>query len=419
MNGAELFPPDTFRARRLILVVLEIEEAQQRIISFIQPLSAEMISPTHAARRVMAQDVLAPISLPPFDNSAMDGYAVRAADVAGASVDSPVTLPCVGAVAAGSSFSDTLPPNTCIRIFTGSPLPAGADAVVMQEDTRVAGQLIEMIDAVKPWENVRLAGDDVKSGTIIAQSGERLNAAQLALLCAVGVPNIQAVKQPVIGILSTGNELIAPGQPLAPGQIYESNRSMLATLVAQAGGIVRVFPFVRDSLEMTRAALEKAFAECDAIVSTGGVSVGEHDTVKAAFEGIGGTLEFWKVAMKPGKPFAFGHLGKKLLFGLPGNPVSAFVTFLLLVRPAILKLQGVGDVSLPAHPGVLAEPLQNRGPRRHFMRVSVDAMGKVRSAGLQASHALSSLARANALVNVPPETLWPSGAPVTVLRWEF
>ena len=399
--------------------MLDVEEAQQRIISAIQPLAVETISLRNAAGRVLAQSVAAPISLPPFDNSAMDGYALRAADVVNASADSPAPLQCMGAVAAGATFGNIVESKTCVRLFTGSPLPSGADAVVMQEDTREAGKFIEVLDAVKPWENVRLTGQDVKHGATIACAGERLNAARLGLLGAVGIESIQVSTQPVVGILSTGNELIEPGRPLAPGQIYESNRLAMASLVTQFGAVARVYPLVRDSLEATRGALEAAFAECDAVITTGGVSVGEHDVVKAAFDAMGGTLEFWKVAMKPGKPFVFGRFGKKFLFGLPGNPVSAFVTFLLLARPAILKLQGAQDASLPAHPGVLAEPLQNRGARRHFMRVQVDAAGQVRSAGGQASHALSSWARANALVSVPPETLWPSGAPVQVLRWEF
>ena len=399
--------------------MLEVEDAQQRIISAIEPLAAEAVSLRAAAGRVLAQSIAAPLPLPPFDNSAMDGYAVRAADVANASASSPARLRCVGAVAAGASAVEAVQLNTCVRIFTGSPLPAGADAVVMQEDTRASGEIIEVLDAVKPWENVRLMGEDVKAGATVATAGERLNAARLALLGAMGLDRVHVATQPVVGILGTGNELIEAGQPLAPGQIYESNRLALAALIAQAGGVARVLPLVRDSLDATRVALQTAFAQCHAVVTTGGVSVGEHDLVKAAFEAMGGTLEFWKVSMKPGKPFVFGRFGKRFLFGLPGNPASAFVTFLLLARPAILKLQGASDLALPAHPGVLAEPLHNRGPRRHFMRVGVDGAGQVRSAGAQASHALSSLARANGLVSLPPETTLPTGAIVQVMRWDF
>jgi len=399
--------------------MLEVEEAQQRIIAAIEPLSAESVSLNAAAGRVIVRPVAASISLPRFDNSAMDGYALRAADVTNASVNSPVALQCLGAVAAGSTSAQAVQPKTCVRIFTGSPLPAGADAVVMQEDTRVAGEWVDVLDAVKPWESVRLAGEDVKEGMLIARGGERITAARLALLGAMGIDRIAVTRQPVIGILSTGNELVEAGCPLAAGEIYENNRAALAALVGQTGGIARIFPLVRDTLEETCSALETAFAACDAVITTGGASVGEHDLVKAAFESLGGSLEFWKVAVKPGKPFLFGRWRDKTLFGLPGNPVSAFVTFLLLVRPAILRMQGAAELSLPGHPGLLAEDIHNRGDRRHFMRAVVDAQGNVRSAGLQASHALSSLAAANALLEVPPKTVWLADRQVEVLRWEF
>jgi len=221
----------------------------------------------------------------------------------------------------------------------------------------------------------------------------------------------------MIGLLATGDELADAGQPLRDGQIYESNRAMLAPLVESCGGRPQTFPFARDSLAATQTALTGAFAECDAVITSGGVSVGEHDWVKTAFEAIGGRIEFWRVSMKPGKPFVFGRLGNKLLIGLPGNPVSAFVTFLLLARPALLKMQGATDLALPSHPGVLAEVMCNRGNRRHYLRVQVGPDGTVRSSGRQASHALSSLAAANGLLAVPAETSWNAGAQVSVLRW--
>jgi molybdopterin molybdotransferase len=394
--------------------MLEVEEAWARISAVIKPLGGENVPLREAAGRWLAEPVVAPISLPSFDNSAMDGYALRAADVAGASANSPTVLKMIGAVAAGSTFAGTVENGTCVRLFTGSPLPAGADAVVMQEDTRVAGDSVSVLDAVKPWENVRLVGEDVKRGETIVQSGERLNAARLALCGALGTAEVRVGRRPTIGLLGTGNELVEPGVPLAPGQIYESNRLAVASLIEDAGGCARVFPLVRDSLEATQDALTRAFAECDAVVTTGGVSVGEHDLVKDAFASLGGAMDFWQVAMKPGKPFVFGKLNGKFLFGLPGNPVSAFVTFVILVRPAILQMQGAGDVSLPAYPAVLAEPLHNRGNRRHFMRVRVDAVGRVWSTGPQASHALGSLARANGLVDVAPETVLAAGTSVTV-----
>ena len=399
--------------------MIEVEDAQQRIISAITPAAPETVPLRAALDRVLAQNIIAPISLPAFDNSAMDGYAVQAADVLDVGPNTPARLHCVGSVPAGSVYPKTLQPQTCIRTFTGSPLPAGADAVVMQEDTRADGAFIAVLDAVTPWENVRLAGEDVKRGEIVARAGERLRVPGLALLGALGVALVAVARRPVLGILSTGNELVEAGVLLTPGKIYESNRAMIAALVAQTGAAPRCYPIVRDTLEDTRSALEHAFAECDAVITTGGVSVGEHDLVKAAFESLGGTLEFWKVSMRPGKPFAFGWCAGKAFFGLPGNPVSALVTFLMLVRPALLRMQGAVELGLPTHPGVLSEPLHNRGGRRHFVRVSVDGTGQVQGAGLQASHALSSLARSNGLVDMPPESHWPAGKAVPVLRWEF
>ncbi len=401
--------------------MLSLEEARERMLKCIEPLAVERVAVAAARGRFLAGPVAAPLDLPAFDNSAMDGYALRAADVAKAGADSPVGLKLLGATAAGEVFGGVVEVGRCVRVFTGSALPAGADAVVMREDTRVdssrPGEVLVM-DATKPWENVRFRGEDVKQGAVVLVAGDALSATRQGLLAALGVNEVAVRRQPVVGLLATGSELLEAGEPLAPGKIFESNRITLAPLLAGAGARARVFPLVKDTMEGTRAALEHALAECDAVVTTGGVSVGELDYVKAAFESLGGKLEFWKVAIRPGKPFAFGRLREKFLFGLPGNPVSAVVTFLVLVRPALLRWQGAAESGLPSHPGVLAEPLLNPGDRRHFMRVRVDEQGAVRSAGRQASHLLGSLALAQGLVDVPPQTTWPAGTPVTVLRIE-
>ena len=397
--------------------MLELEEARARILAALTPLPVESVALSSAAERFTADAVMSPMDLPAFDNSAMDGYAVRAADVAGTSADAPLSLREVGRATAGAVFAGSLEKDCCVRVFTGSPLPAGADAVVMQEDTRIhsPGQ-IEVLDAVKPWENVRFRGEDVKQGAELLAAGQRLNAGRLGLLAATGLASVSVRRQPVVGVLATGNELVEAGQPLHAGMIYESNRVMLEPLLAQAGAVARVFPLVPDTLEATRSALETAFAGCDAVVTSGGVSVGELDFVKAAFEKLGGKLEFWKVSIRPGKPFVFGRLGEKFLFGLPGNPVSALVTFLVLVRPALLHWQGAVEVELPSHFCTLAEALVNRGDRRHFVRVKVDADGMARPAGAQASHRLGSLAVANGLVDVPPGMTLAAGALARVWR---
>ncbi len=401
--------------------MLELEEALQRILAVIPAPEREHVLLNDGHERVLAERVVAALDLPGFDNSAMDGYAVRAGDVETAKPDLPVRLRLRGKVAAGETFAGEISRDECVRLFTGSPLPRGADAVVMQEGTRVDPanpDEVLICDTVKPWENVRRRGTDVSRGTVLAQRGEILTAGRISLFAASGVREISVAKRPLVGLVATGSELREAGQTLGPGQIYESNRVALAALVRRANGVAKTFPLVPDTLAATHRALDQAFNECDAVVTSGGVSVGEMDFVKAAFEQLGGELQFWKVAIRPGKPFVFGRCRGKFLFGLPGNPVSAFVTFLLLVRPALLRWQGAEEVVLPAYPGVLADALANPSGRRHYLRVRVDLTGRVFSAGVQASHALRSLALANGLVAVPPQTTLAAGTNVPVMRWD-
>jgi molybdopterin molybdotransferase len=402
--------------------MLELEQALETILASIPAPKSERVPLAEAHRRVTAQKILAQTDLPPFDNSSMDGYAVRARDIGSASAQNPIALTLAGRIAAGETFRGELSAGQCVRIFTGSILPPGGDAVVMQEDTQLDASRpseVLFLDSVKPWENIRFRGEDVKRDTAIVKSGEILGVAQMALLAASGVAHVPVARRPSVALLATGSELKeSDSSALAPGQIYESNRAALAPLIAGAGGIPKIFSIVPDDATATRAALSHALAECDLVITCGGVSVGEMDFVKSAFEELGGRLQFWKVAIKPGRPFVFGRHGEKLLFGLPGNPVSAFITFLLLARPALLQWQGAVRVGLPASASILAEPFSNLGNRRHFVRVAVDADGKVRSAGTQASHILSSLALAGGLVDVPPNAMLATGATVQVLRWE-
>ena len=401
--------------------MLALEEAQKRILDLIGPLTAETVALDQAHGRWLAAEVLSPVDLPMADNSAMDGYAVRAADLKSAGESSPVALKLCGQVAAGGVFAETVQPGGCVRVFTGSALPTGADAVVMQEDCRVTAtdpKVIHFLCEVRPRENVRFCGEDVKRGAVLGLAGDRVTSGRLALLAAVGTTEVAVARRPIIGLLATGSELLECGRPLSPGKIYESNRLGLAALAKRAGAEPKVYPLVPDTLAATRASLERAFSECDAVVTTGGVSVGELDFVKEAVVGIGGQLDFWRVAIKPGKPFVLGRWREKLLFGLPGNPVSAWVTFLMLVRPALLRWQGAREIALPTVRGRLTEMLVNRGDRRHFMRVVLNADGSVCSAGVQASHALGALGRANGLVDVPPETTLPPGTDVPVICWE-
>ncbi|MBM3875564.1 MAG: molybdopterin molybdotransferase MoeA [Verrucomicrobia bacterium] len=402
--------------------MLSLEEALQRILAQLPPPTVAPLPPSAAAGRFLAAPAEAQVDVPPFDNSAMDGFAVRSADISRASPQTPAALRLIGEAAAGRVFAGEATAGTCVRVSTGSPLPRGADAVVMQEDTRAEPAqpgTVFILDAARPWENVRFRGEDVKRGSALASPGARLDAGLIALLAATGCETVAAAVPPRVGLLATGDELRDPGQPLGPGQIFESNRAMLRPLVAETGAVPAAFPVAPDTLGATTAALRSALETCDIVITCGGASVGEHDHVKDAFAALGGALDFWRVAIKPGKPFIFGRLGRTFLFGLPGNPVSAFVTFLLLVRPALLRWQGAAEIRIPSHPAVLAEPLANRGDRRHFVRVCVDAAGSVTSAGAQASHRLGSLAAANGLVDVPPGTTLAAGATVHVLRFRF
>ncbi len=398
--------------------MLQLEDARNRILSEIKPGPAEPTPLNEAFLRVAAETVRAGIDLPSFDNSAMDGYAVQSRDIAGASAESPRSLVLQGTVAAGGVFAGKLQPGYCIRIFTGSPLPEGADAVVMQEDTRASLEnpsTVTFLDTAKPWENIRLRGGDIRRDSIAIAPGETVTAGKLALLGALGVRELLTARRPIVAVMATGSELKEPGASLEPGQIFESNRLALAAMISSAGGIPRIFPLVEDQMAKTVAALEQGLAECDLLVTSGGVSVGEFDFVKSAWEKLGGELGFWKVAMQPGKPFVFGRRGDKFLFGLPGNPVSAAVTFLVLVRPAVRRWLGAIDLDVRRLRGTLAEPLVNRGDRRHFMRVVLSSEGEVRSAGVQSSHALNSWSRANGLVEAPPKTNLPEGSQVLVL----
>lgn len=398
-----------------------LEEALEKILAATVPLPSCAVALANAFRRIAAAAVFSPVNLPPADNSSVDGYALRAADLAAATAASPVALCLAGYSPAGGTFLGTLQPGECVRVFTGSVVPRGADAVVMQEDVETQPghpRSIVFFEGVRAGENTRFLGEDVKRGSVLIDAGEKFTAGRLALLAATGIDMVPCCLQPVVGLVATGSELREPGRPLEPGAIYESNRLSLSVLAEQAGAVTRIPPLVTDDLAATKFALEQAFSYCDVVVTTGGISVGDMDWVRKAFAEIGGQLDFWEVAMKPGKPFAFGRREGKLFFGLPGNPVSALVTFFLLVRPALLQLQGARDILPPRQPAALAEALANPGERRHFMRVTLEEGGQARSAGKQASHILSATARSHGLVDVPPNTTLQAGTVVPVWRWD-
>jgi molybdopterin molybdotransferase len=395
--------------------MISLETAVARILAEVPAPTPERVLLAGGAGRCLVSPLRAPVDLPPFDNSAMDGYAVRAADLAQASGAHPVSLRCRARIVAGAAKGETVRAGECARIFTGAPLPPGADAVVMQEEVQAAAEEINFIAAVEVGENVRRQGEDVRVGAVVAECGVTVTPGMLGLLGALGMREVEVGRRPVVGVVATGSELQEAGSPLRPGQIYESNRVMVAALIAAAGGVARSYPLVEDSLEATRAALARAVQECDCVITSGGVSVGEHDFVKAALTDLGGQLDFWRVAMRPGKPFLFGKCNGKLVFGLPGNPVSAYVTFVLLVRPAVRRWLGAAAVGLPTRQGRLKQAVTNSGGRRHFLRASLDHAGEIEVAGLQASHALGSLAAANVLLELGPGETRATGAWVRVL----
>jgi molybdopterin molybdotransferase len=394
----------------------ELNQARALILARVPPPARELVPLAAAASRYVLESFASPVDLPPFSNSSMDGYAVRSLDTAGATRHTPRSLRVQGRVAAGESLADPLVSGSCARIFTGAALPAGTDAVIMQEDTRpdpAAGDRVLVLDRVAAGENVRVRGEEVVRGSLLARAGDRLTPGRLCLLAAAGLSEVVVAQRPRVALVATGSELREPGTQLRPGEIYESNRLALAELVRRAGAAPMIRPIVPDDLAATEAALTAAFQDCDVVITCGGVSVGETDFVKAAFERLGGALEFWKVNIKPGKPFVFGRLGWKFLFGLPGNPVSALVTFLLLVRPALLRWQGAADMGLRQTRATLGEALSNESERRHFVRVRI-VEGLIYLAGLQASHALRSFAEADGLLDLAPGARLPAGAPVSV-----
>ena len=397
-------------------MIRELEEVRDELLAGLVPTGIEVLSLADAEGFYLAESPRSLVSLPPFDNSAMDGYAIRAADVRTV----PASLTLIGNAAAGGWFEGTVGPGQAVRIFTGAPLPPGADAVVMQEDTGLdpgdPGRVV-IRDGVKPWENIRFRGEDIGANAALRPAGSRLDAASLALLAASGVATVAVHRRPRVHVLVTGNELARIGDPLRPGQIYESNALMLASLVRSAGGVPQSPAPVPDDLPRVRAALREAIDDSDLVLTAGGASVGDYDLVRQALVDLGGAVDDWRIALKPGKPFIRGRLEGRPVLGVPGNPVSAFVTTVLLVLPALRRLQGAGDVLPSTTPGILGEPLSNPESRRHFIRVISAPDGRVRPSGPQASHRLASLAAANGLLDLPPRSQLMEGSPVQVIRW--
>ena len=372
----------------------------------IRPLPPRELSLADADGAVLASDVTAQWPLPSFDNSAMDGYAVLASDIAAATSRAPVLLPVDGEVAAGDTRQRELAAGRCIRIMTGALLPAGADAVVPVELTDGGSARVAFGRAVSPGDSIRRRGDDAQPGDLLLPARTLLGPVQLGLLAAAGRGSVPARPRPRVTVISTGNELTEPGEPLVPGKIWESNSWMLAAAARRAGCDARRHPIVADDADSLLAAVEQAITEADLLITSGGVSMGgEHDVVKAALSKLG-TVSFRKVAMQPGMPQGFGVVGPAgtPIFTLPGNPVSAFVSFWLFVAPAVGVLQNLSPKRRTPVRAVLTAPVRSPPDKRSFLRAVLDHQaGTVAPVSGQSSHQLASLARANALIIVPEQ----------------
>jgi molybdopterin molybdotransferase len=399
--------------------VKPLAEARAEVLGAMELLPVAEVPLESAAGLVLADPVTAPHDVPPFANSAMDGFAVRSADTAGA----PVTLEVLEDVPAGSVPTAVVGPGRATRIMTGAPMPAGADAVVMVELTESSGNSVTIRTTVEPGTAVRRAGGDVAAGDTVFDPGERLGPAHLGVLASLGVVRPRVRRRPRVAVLSTGDEVVPPETPeLRPGAIRDANRPILRALAAEVGAEVVDLGIVGDDAGRLRAALEHAAEGTDAVLTSGGVSMGAYDLVKQVLGELG-SVEFWRVAMQPAKPFAFGFLGSTPLFGLPGNPVSVTVSFEQFVRPALLRRMGSRRLFRPRIPGVMAEAVETDPAKTVFLRVAVERRGSewvASRSGGQDSNVLSAMARAGAFAVVPAGTgAVPEGGPVELemFRW--
>ena len=397
-----------------------IAEALQSMLPAFTTLGEEEIPLTQAAGRYLASDVAAVLDSPGFDNSAMDGYAVRAAEVAAASTETPVRLPVSGESRAGGEIPAELQPGTVCRIFTGSTMPCGADAVVIQEDTKRDGDEVDIFEASPAGRHIRVQGSDVRTGETILRQGDRLWPGEIGLLASQNVARVRVYRQPRVALLSTGDELKALGEELAPGTIINSNVYVLTEMLSLLGAIPEPLPAAADDLPSIQAALGKAL-EADVVITMGGVSVGAYDLVQEAFKLVGIDPQFWKVRIKPGKPLTFAQHQGKPVIGLPGNPISAMVTFEVLVAPCLRQMLGDRE----PHPQPVVARLQHAYQRRPG-RVEIARAVATRHEDeihvslhpLQGSGSLPSFVGVNALVILPSDRGdLEAGEPVDTILW--
>ncbi|MCY3772895.1 MAG: molybdopterin molybdotransferase MoeA [Gemmatimonadetes bacterium] len=384
--------------------MLTVEEAQEIVLDSVSVSGIERVPLSESQGRVLAEDVAPKYDVPPHDNSSVDGYAVRAADTAGASADAPCRLGVLEDIPAGTVPSRKVGPGKASRIMTGAFLPEGADAVVMVENTRQLKEAVEVLKAVEPGQNVRYRGEDVRQGRRVLFGGAEIGPGEIGLLAAFQRSQVAVRRRPAVAILSTGDEVVEIDERLVPGKIVNSNSYSLAALVRECNCRPVNLGLARDSESEIAKAIRSALS-ADVVLSTGGVSVGDYDYVKKVLEDLGADMRFWRVKMKPGKPLAYGLLQGKPFFGLPGNPVSCMVSFLLFARPAMRKMMGYGpqDWHLPAVPALLENDLTAGGDRRHYLRARITRTGgrfHVSTVAGQGSGMLSSMTGTNGLVIV-------------------
>ncbi|WP_435952904.1 molybdopterin molybdotransferase MoeA [Dryocola sp. BD626] len=378
--------------------LIPLETALEQMLSRIVPVTETQTIPLlQAAGRITANPVTSPMDVPGFDNSAMDGYAVRMADIAAGGA-----LPVAGKAFAGQPFSGEWPAGTCVRIMTGAPVPPGAEAVVMQEETEVTESGVRFNAAVKKGQNIRLRGEDIRSGAAVLPAGKKLTAAELPLIASLGIADVTVQRRVRAAVFSTGDELQLPGQKLAEGQIYDTNRLAVHLMLDQLGCEVIDLGIIKDDPDALRDAFIEADQQADVVISSGGVSVGEADYTRQLLEELG-EVGFWKLAIKPGKPFAFGRLQNSWFCGLPGNPVSAALTFYQLVQPLLAKLSGQKGNALPPRLRARTVGRLKKSPgrldfQRGIMRTGEDGQLEVLSTGHQGSHIFSSFSQANCFI---------------------
>ena len=394
-----------------------IEDALQLILGKIPVLGTERVAILEARDRVLAEDILAPRNIPPWDNSAMDGYAVRWKDVRQSSAENPAALKVIGDLPAGRVFKGRGKTGEAVRIMTGAPVPEGFDTVVQVEDTEPAGEDVKIFASPEKGKNIRQAGEDVKAGSRVLEKGDVLRPAHVGMLASFQRCGVAVYQRPRVAILSTGDELLEVDQPWEEGKIVNSNSYSLAALVAESGGIPIQLGIARDRREELSSKIQQGLG-ADVLLTSGGVSVGDYDLVKTMLKELG-QMNFWKVAMRPGQPLAFGTIGGKPLFGLPGNPVSSMVSFEQFVRPAIRKMSGHSALFRPSLKAVLREDVAKKAGLVHFIRCRLAAEGGkifASTTGDQGSGILSSMVKAQGLIVLPREqTLARAGEEVNVL----